>query len=82
MEEKGFFVKLTVIDTPGFGDYINNADSWVPIIEFLDEQHHNYMQQEERGGRRGIDDLRVNVCLYFIHPSGHTYEHANLPTVY
>ncbi|TPX37855.1 hypothetical protein SeMB42_g06835 [Synchytrium endobioticum] len=72
VEEKGFFVRLTVVDTPGFGDYINNADSWVPIIEFLDEQHHNYMQQEERGGRRGIDDLRVNVCLYFIHPSGHT----------
>ncbi|TPX32640.1 hypothetical protein SmJEL517_g04335 [Synchytrium microbalum] len=72
VEEKGFTVRLTVIDTPGFGDYINNADSWVPIVEFLDEQHQGYMLQEERGGRKGTDDLRVNVCLYFIQPGGHT----------
>ncbi|KAL0064640.1 Septin spn4 [Marasmius tenuissimus] len=24
LEEKAFKVKLTVIDTPGFGDYVNN----------------------------------------------------------
>jgi hypothetical protein len=28
LEEKQFKVKLTVIDTPGFGDYVNNRDSW------------------------------------------------------
>lgn len=26
LEEKNFKVKLTVIDTPGFGDYVNNRD--------------------------------------------------------
>lgn len=26
LEEKGFGVKLTVIDTPGFGDYVNNRE--------------------------------------------------------
>ncbi|KAJ3066381.1 hypothetical protein HK102_007667 [Quaeritorhiza haematococci] len=72
IEEKGFNVRLTVIDTPGFGDYINNQDCWVPIIEFLDEQHANYMQFEQRPHRKNPDDLRVHVCLYFIQPSGHT----------
>lgn len=35
LEEKQFKVKLTVIDTPGFGDYVNNKDSWTPIVDFI-----------------------------------------------
>ena len=35
LEEKQFKVKLTVIDTPGFGDYVNNRDSWNPIVDFI-----------------------------------------------
>lgn len=35
LEEKHFKVKLNVIDTPGFGDYVNNRDSWLPIIDFI-----------------------------------------------
>ncbi|KAI8821707.1 Septin-domain-containing protein [Fimicolochytrium jonesii] len=72
IEEKGFNVRLTVIDTPGFGDYVNNQDCWVPVVEFLDEQHLNYMHHERRAERREKDDLRVHVCLYFIQPTGHT----------
>ncbi|KAG2176455.1 hypothetical protein INT43_005695 [Umbelopsis isabellina] len=72
LEEKMFKVNLTVIDTPGFGDYINNKDSWLPVIEFLDDQHESYMRQEQQPARRKINDLRVHVCLYFIRPTGHT----------
>ncbi|OZJ02073.1 hypothetical protein BZG36_05059 [Bifiguratus adelaidae] len=72
LEEKMFNVKLTVIDTPGFGDYINNRDSWLPIIDFIDDQHENYMRQEQQPTRKGIKDLRVHACLYFIRPTGHT----------
>lgn len=35
LEEKQFKVKLTVVDTPGFGDYVNNRDSWMPIVDFI-----------------------------------------------
>lgn len=35
LEEKQFKVKLNVIDTPGFGDYVNNRDSWNPIVDFI-----------------------------------------------
>ncbi|TPX72340.1 hypothetical protein SpCBS45565_g00410 [Spizellomyces sp. 'palustris'] len=72
IEEKGFNVRLTVIDTPGFGDYVNNQDCWVPVVEFIDEQHHNFMMHESRAQRQEKDDLRVHVCLYFIQPTGHT----------
>ena len=65
-------VRLTVIDTPGFGDYVNNRDSWMPIIEFLDDQHESYMLQEQQPRRGDKIDLRVHACLYFIRPTGHT----------
>ena len=65
-------VRLTVIDTPGFGDYVNNRDSWMPIIEFLDDQHESYMLQEQQPRRVDKIDLRVHACLYFIRPTGHT----------
>lgn len=65
-------VRLTVIDTPGFGDYVNNRDSWQPIIEFLDDQHESYMLQEQQPRRTDKIDLRVHACLYFIRPTGHT----------
>ncbi|MCJ1237399.1 hypothetical protein MMC14_005384 [Varicellaria rhodocarpa] len=72
LEEKFFKVRLTVIDTPGFGDYVNNHNSWMPIIEFLDDQHESYMLQEQQPKRSDKIDLRVHACLYFIRPTGHT----------
>ncbi|PPQ78662.1 hypothetical protein CVT24_002204 [Panaeolus cyanescens] len=72
LEEKQFKVKLTVIDTPGFGDYVNNRDSWLPIVEFIDDQHEAYMRQEQQPLRQEKTDLRVHACLYFIRPTGHT----------
>ncbi|KAF8638390.1 hypothetical protein AX17_002251 [Amanita inopinata Kibby_2008] len=72
LEEKQFKVKLTVIDTPGFGDYVNNRDSWLPIVEFIDDQHEAYMRQEQQPQRSEKTDLRVHACLYFIRATGHT----------
>jgi len=72
LEERLFKVRLTVIDTPGFGDYVNNNDSWIPIMEFLDDQHESYMLQEQQPRRENKIDLRVHACLYFIRPTGHS----------
>lgn len=72
LTRSSLLVRLTVIDTPGFGDYVNNRDSWMPIIEFLDDQHESYMLQEQQPRRNDKIDLRVHACLYFIRPTGHT----------
>lgn len=72
LEEKNFKVKLTIIDTPGFGDYVNNRHSWIPIVDFIDDQHEKYMRQEQQPCREGVVDMRVHACLYFIKPTGHT----------
>jgi len=68
LEERGFNIKLTVVDTPGFGDYVNNRDSWTPIVDFIDDQHESYMRQEQQPHRSDKQDLRIHACLYFIKP--------------
>ncbi len=65
-------MKLNIIDTPGFGDNVNNKNSWQPIIDFIDDQHETYMRQEQQPDRSEIKDLRVHACVYFIRPTGHS----------
>uniref|UniRef100_A0A9J8BBZ7 Septin 9b n=1 Tax=Cyprinus carpio carpio TaxID=630221 RepID=A0A9J8BBZ7_CYPCA len=72
IEEKGVRMKLTVIDTPGFGDQINNENCWQPIMKFINVQYEQYLQEEiniER--KKRIPDSRVHCCIYFIPPTGH-----------
>lgn len=38
IEEQGVRVRLTIIDTPGFGDSINCEDSWRTCTSYIDEQ--------------------------------------------
>ncbi|XP_026868122.2 septin 9b isoform X1 [Electrophorus electricus] len=72
IEEKGVRMKLTVIDTPGFGDQINNENCWQPIMKFINEQYEQYLQEEININRKKrIPDTRVHCCIYFIPPTGH-----------
>ncbi|XP_041078446.1 septin-9-like isoform X2 [Polyodon spathula] len=72
IEEKGVRMKLTVIDTPGFGDHINNENCWQPIMKFINDQYEKYLQEELNINRkRWIPDSRVHCCIYFIPPTGH-----------
>ncbi|XP_027626563.1 septin-9 isoform X1 [Tupaia chinensis] len=73
IEEKGVRMKLTVIDTPGFGDHINNENCWQPIMKFIDDQYEKYLQEEVNINRKKrIPDTRVHCCLYFIPATGHS----------
>ncbi|XP_007632158.1 septin-9 isoform X2 [Cricetulus griseus] len=73
IEEKGVRMKLTVIDTPGFGDHINNENCWQPIMKFINDQYEKYLQEEVSVNRKKrIPDTRVHCCLYFIPATGHS----------
>ncbi|KAJ3338396.1 septin 2 [Gonapodya sp. JEL0774] len=72
IEESGVKLKLTVIDTPGFGDFVNNEDSWRPILAAIESRFDSYLEQENRVNRKRIVDNRVHACLYFIAPTGHS----------
>nr|XP_034987103.1 septin-12 isoform X3 [Zootoca vivipara] len=72
VEEKGVKMKLTVTDTPGFGDQINNQNCWDPIIEYINDQYERYLREEILINRkRKIPDTRVHACVYFVPPTGH-----------
>ncbi|CAL8328781.1 unnamed protein product [Lota lota] len=72
IEEKGVRMKLAVIDTPGFGDQINNENCWQPIMKFINDQYEAYLQEEININRKKrIPDSRVHCCIYFIPPTGH-----------
>lgn len=81
LEEKGFTLKVNIIDTPGFGDNINNRNSWQPIVDFIDDQHDSFMRQEQQPNRGIKHDLRVHACLYFIRPTGHSLKPLDIETL-
>uniref|UniRef100_A0A3B4FXL8 Septin-5-like n=1 Tax=Pundamilia nyererei TaxID=303518 RepID=A0A3B4FXL8_9CICH len=68
IEEKGVKLKLTIVDTPGFGDAVNNT---APITDYIDQQFEQYFRDESGLNRKNIQDNRVHCCLYFIPPFGH-----------
>lgn len=69
IEGYGTKLHLTVIDTPGFGDKLNNAFSWTPLTNFIDDQIRSYIFQEEQPERSQLNDKRVHCCLYFLEPT-------------
>ena len=71
LEENGVKLSLTVVDTPGFGENVDNSECWEPIVEYIDEQFDNYLEGETRVERVEVVDTRVHACLYFIAPTGH-----------
>ncbi|XP_078720021.1 septin-7-like [Lampetra fluviatilis] len=71
IREEGVHLTLTIVDTPGYGDFINNSECVQPVIDHIDSQFEDYLNAESRVNRRPMPDSRVHVCLYFIAPSGH-----------
>ncbi|XP_076656985.1 septin 7-like protein pnut isoform X4 [Halictus rubicundus] len=71
LKENGVNLTLTVVDTPGFGDAVDNSNCWVPVIEYIESKYEEFLNAESRVVRRQIPDSRVHCCLYFVAPSGH-----------
>ncbi|KAG8747529.1 cell division control protein [Ceratobasidium sp. 414] len=71
--ENGVRLKLNIVDTPGYGDQINNEGCWDPIIKYIKDQHSAYLRKELTAMRdRYIQDTRIHCCLFFINPTGHS----------
>ncbi|XP_061595707.1 septin-5-like isoform X2 [Cololabis saira] len=71
IEEKGVKLMLSIIDTPGFGDAVNNTESWKHIEDYIDQQFEQFFKDESGLNRKNIQDNRVHCLLYFISPFGH-----------
>ncbi|XP_005095504.1 septin-7 isoform X3 [Aplysia californica] len=71
LKENGVQLRLTIVDTPGFGDAVDNSNCWAPVTDFIDSKYEEYLNAESRVNRSLSSDTRVHSCLYFIAPTGH-----------
>lgn len=38
IEERSVKLRLTIVDTPGFGDSVNSEESWRTVVSYIDDQ--------------------------------------------
>jgi len=72
LKEGGVNLTLTLVDTPGFGDAIDNSGCWDSVLSYVESQYEGFLDAETQVRRNpNMPDSRVHACLYFIAPSGH-----------
>ncbi|KAM9020220.1 LOW QUALITY PROTEIN: septin-10 [Ara ararauna] len=83
LQEDCVLLKLTIVNTMGFGDQINKEDSYQPIVDYIDSQFEAYLQEELKIKRSlfNYHDSRIHVCLCFISPTGHSLKSLDLVTM-
>ncbi|KAG4072972.1 hypothetical protein HA402_006652 [Bradysia odoriphaga] len=81
IEERGIRLRLSIVDTPGFGDAVNSEDSFRVCTSYIEEQFRQYFTDESGLNRRNIQDNRVHCCLYFVPPYGHSLRQMDLDLI-
>ncbi|XP_072913953.1 septin-6 isoform X1 [Hemitrygon akajei] len=83
LQESSVRLKLSIVNSVGFGDQINKEESYKSIVEFIDTQFEAYLQEELKIKRtlHSYHDSRIHVCLYFIAPTGHSLKSLDLVTM-
>ncbi|KAJ7402306.1 Septin-10 [Pitangus sulphuratus] len=83
VQESNVLLKLTIVNTVGFGDQVNKGDSYQPIVDYIDAQFEAYLQEELKIIRSlfSYHDTRIHVCLYFISPTGRSLKTLDLLTM-
>ncbi|ORY70765.1 Septin-domain-containing protein [Leucosporidium creatinivorum] len=79
LEEEGVRISLTIVDTPGFGDQIDNEFTFSEIVGYLERQYDDILAEESRIKRNPrFRDNRVHALLYFITPTGHALRELDI----
>ncbi|EPZ31956.1 Septin domain-containing protein [Rozella allomycis CSF55] len=82
IDEGGNKISVSIVDTPGFGDSLNNTDSPQKLMEYLETQFDEFLAEETRIKRNPkSEDKRVHVILYFISPFGHSLKEIDIQTM-
>uniref|UniRef100_A0A8B9H2Q4 Septin n=1 Tax=Astyanax mexicanus TaxID=7994 RepID=A0A8B9H2Q4_ASTMX len=83
LQESNVRLKLTVVNTVGFGDQMNKKESYQHIVDYIDTQFESFLQEELKIRRslHNFHDSRIHACLYFIAPSGHSLKSLDLVTM-
>ncbi|RIB18572.1 Septin-domain-containing protein [Gigaspora rosea] len=79
LDEDGARIALTIVDTPGFGDNIDNEFCFQEIMGYLERQYDDILAEESRIKRNPrFRDNRVHALLYFITPTGHSLREIDI----
>lgn len=80
LQESNVRLKLSLIESVGYGDQINKEDSHQIVSQYLDTQFESYLQEELKIKRNFslIQDSRIHVCLYLLCPTGHSIKPIDL----
>lgn len=80
LQESNVRLKLTIVDTVGYGDQINKEESYRAVVDYIDAQFEAYLQEELKIKRslNNYHDTRIHICLYFICPTGHGLKSLDL----
>ncbi|KAI8388037.1 Septin-domain-containing protein [Radiomyces spectabilis] len=79
LDEDGVRISLTIVDTPGFGDNIDNERCFDAIVAYLEQQYDDILAEESRIKRNPrFYDNRVHALLYFISPTGHALREIDI----
>uniref|UniRef100_A0A4W4HBE0 Septin-type G domain-containing protein n=1 Tax=Electrophorus electricus TaxID=8005 RepID=A0A4W4HBE0_ELEEL len=83
LQESNVDLRLTIVDTVGFGDQVHREESYKPIVDYIDKQFENFLQEELKIRRSlcNYPDTRLHVCLYFLCPTGHSLKPLHLLTM-
>ncbi|KAJ2726561.1 Cell division control protein 11 [Coemansia sp. Benny D115] len=82
LEEEGTRISLTVIDTPGFGDGLNNTDCFKQLQDYIEAQFDEVLVEESRIKRnRRYRDHRIHALIYFITPTGHSLRELDIEVI-
>jgi cell division control protein 11 len=79
LEEDGVRISLTIVETPGFANDLNNEYAFQEIVGYLERQYDDILAEESRIKRNPrFRDNRVHALLYFITPTGHSLREMDI----
>ncbi|KAJ2784595.1 Cell division control protein 11 [Coemansia interrupta] len=82
IEEEGTRISMTVIDTPGFGDGLDNTECFKQLQDYIEAQFDEVLVEESRIKRnRRYRDHRIHTLIYFITPTGHSLRELDIELI-
>lgn len=80
LSESNVRLKLSLIESVGYGDQINKEETHQIVSQYLDAQFESYLQEELKIKRSFslVADSRVRLCLYLLCPTGHSIKPIDL----
>ena len=63
-EGAGVNLTLTIVDTPGFGDAVDNSSCWEPVLHYVESQYEAFLEAETQVHLIGF----LGINLYILPP--------------